>query len=192
MKQLFGLVVFLFFLSAANAQQPEGLAIGSDAPGFVLKDQSGNVFDLKETNKNKTVILIFYRGQWCPYCSKQLKGLQDSLGSLVDKGAVVAAVTPEVAENVQKTVEKTKASFPILSDDGLKVMNAYKVAFAVSAETVEQYKKYNIYFDKANGANGANLPVPALYIIKNGKIVWRYFDVDYRKRPTVETILQQL
>ncbi len=192
MKYILSLALFTFSYLVIKAQQPEGLTVGSEAPDFMLKDQSGNSFNLKEKNKNKTVILVFYRGQWCPYCNKQLKGLQDSMQLIIDKGATIAAVTPEVAENVGKTVEKTKASFPVLSDDGLKVMNAYKVSFAVDAATVEIYKKYNIYFDKANGANGANLPVPALYIIKNGKITWRYFDVDYKKRPSVDLILQQL
>jgi peroxiredoxin len=111
---------------------------------------------------------------------------------LTGKGATIVAVTPELPENVNKTIEKTKASFPILSDAGLKVMNAYKVAFAVDAETVEKYKKYGIDFNKANGANGASLPVPAVYIIKNGTITWRYFDVDYRKRPSVNEIAAQL
>lgn len=143
-------------------------------------------------SKDKTVILIFYRGQWCPYCSKQLKGLNDSMQLISEKGATVVAVTPEVPENVAKTIEKTKASFLILSDSGLKVMSDYKVAFAVDAETIERYKKYGIDFDKANGVNGANLPVPAVYIIKNGKIVWRYFDKDYRKRPSVNEIAAQL
>jgi peroxiredoxin len=189
---------FLIICSALSislfsiAQQPEGLLVGSIAPDFKLNDQSGNSFQLKKENKSKTVILIFYRGQWCPYCNKQLKGLNDSMQLISEKGATVVAVTPEVPENVAKTIEKTKASFPILSDSGLKVMNDYKVAFAVDAETIGRYKKYGIDFEKANGINGTNLPVPAVYIIKNGKIVWRYFDKDYRKRPSVNEIAAQL
>ncbi len=192
MKVIVSSFLFYFVCFAAIAQQPDGLTVGSTAPDFTLNDQSGKPFNLKEKNKNKTVILIFYRGQWCPYCNKQIKGLQDSMQFIVDKGATVIAVTPEVAENVLKTVEKTKATFPVLSDDNLKVMNAYKVAFTVDSNTVERYKKYGIQFDKANGTNGANLPVPAVYVIKNGKITWRYFDADYRKRPTVNQILAQL
>lgn len=192
MKFIVSLFLVFFICLVTNAQQPIGLTVGSVAPDFTLNDQSGMLFNLNEKNKNKTVILIFYRGQWCPYCNKQIKGLQDSMELIVDKGGTVVAVTPEIAENVIKTVEKTKATFPILSDDGLKVMNAYKVSFTVDSGTVERYKKYSIYFDKANGSNGANLPVPAVYIIKNGKIAWRYFDADYKKRPTVNEILAQL
>ncbi len=192
MKYVVSTFLSICVYSFAMAQQPEGLTVGSQAPDFILKDQSGNSFNLKEKNKTETVILIFYRGQWCPYCNKQIKGLQDSMQLIVDKGATVVAITPETGENVLKTVEKTNATFPILTDEALKVMNAYKVAFTVDSGTVERYKKYGIQFDKANGANGANLPVPAVYVIKNGKITWRYFDADYKKRPTVNQILAQL
>jgi peroxiredoxin len=183
---------FVFISTITFAQQPAGLAVGSPAPDFTLNDQSGKSFQLKKTNQEKTVVLIFYRGQWCPYCSKQIKGLEDSMQLIVEKGATVVAITPEIAGNVQKTIEKTKASFPILTDDGLKVMNAYKVAFAVDEKTIERYKRFNIDFNEANGSNGTNLPVPAVYIVKNGKIVWRYFDADYRKRPSVQEIATHL
>lgn len=191
MKFVFA-ALFVIISTSAIAQQPAGLAVGSAAPDFTLNDQSGKAFQLKQTNQEKTVVLIFYRGQWCPYCSKQIKGLEDSMQLIVEKGATVVAITPEIATNVQKTIEKTKASFPILTDDGLRVMNAYKVAFAVDENTIERYKRFNIDFKEANGNNGTNLPVPAVYIVKNGKIVWRYFDADYRKRPSVQEIATHL
>jgi peroxiredoxin len=191
MKFVFS-ALFVFISTIAIAQHPVGLAVGSAAPDFTLNDQLGKSFQLKKTNREKTVVLIFYRGQWCPYCSKQIKGLEDSMQLIVEKGATVVAITPEIAANVQKTIEKTKASFPILTDDGLKVMNAYKVAFEVDEKTIERYKRFNIDFNEANGSNGTNLPVPAVYIVKNGKIVWRYFDADYRKRPSVQEIATHL
>jgi hypothetical protein len=58
-----------------------------------------------------------------------------------------------------------------LTDEGLKVMKQYNVAFAVDGKTIERYKRFNIDFNEANGTNGTNLPVPAVYVIKNGKIV---------------------
>ena len=78
-------------------------------------------------------------------------------------------------------------------DDGLQVMKAYDVAFTVDAATIDKYKKYGIDFNKANGINGANLPVPAIYVInKEGIIVYKYFDTDYTKRGSVKDILEHL
>ncbi|MCI0751323.1 MAG: hypothetical protein L0Y35_05760, partial [Flammeovirgaceae bacterium] len=68
------------------------------------------------------------------------------------------------------------------------------VAFAVDAATIKRYKGYGIDFNVANGeSNGANLPVPAVYVINSsGKIVYKHFDPDYRKRPAIKQILSAL
>jgi peroxiredoxin len=194
MKKYFFLLPVLFAALFINAQDgPKGLQVNDDAPAFSAKDQNGKNVSLSDQLKKGPVVLVFYRGQWCPYCNKQLKKLEDSLSLITGKGASLITVTPEKPENITKTIEKTKASYHILYDDGMKIMKSYDVAFAVDAVTVEKYKGYGIDFTKANGTNGANLPVPALYIIsKEGKIIFRHFDADYSKRASVAEILEHL
>ena len=138
--------------------------------------------------------MVFYRGQWCPYCNRQLKQLEDSLPQIKAKGATVVTVSPEKQENIAKTITKTKASYAILHDEGLQIMKSYDVAYKVDDNTIEKYKKYGIDFTVVNGeANGASLPVPAVYVIsKEGKIVYKYFDVNYAKRSSVKDILEHL
>ncbi|GAB2817423.1 hypothetical protein GCM10027043_17720 [Ferruginibacter profundus] len=189
------LTIGLFIAAfTSNAQdKPKGLNVNDKAPVFSAKNQAGKTVSLKEQLKSGAVVLIFYRGQWCPFCNKQLKGLEDSLSLITAKGATLIAVTPEKQENISKTIAKTKASYPILFDDGLKIMKSYDVAFTVDDKTVEKYKGYGIDFAEVNGANGANLPVPAVYIInKEGVITYKYFDADYRKRASVQDILDHL
>ena len=186
------LAIFIFVNSNAQTN-PIGLKVNDKSPEFSAKDQNGKTISLQNELKNGKVVLIFYRGQWCPYCNKELKGMQDSLSFITSKGAVVVAVTPELPENISKTIGKTNASYSILSDDGLKIMKAYDVAYAVDPALNEKYKGYAIDLMKANGANGANLPIPAVYIIDtNGNIIYRYFDVDYRNRASVKEIADHL
>lgn len=195
MKKIAALVLSLFLVVVTTAQDgPKGLNLNDKAPGFTAKDQSGTNISLANELKKGPVVLVFYRGQWCPYCNRALKQLEDSLSQIKAKGAVVLTVTPEIQENIVKTIDKTKASFPILHDEGLQIMKSYDVAFKVDDKTVESYKKYGIDFNVANGeANGTNLPVPAVYVIsKEGKIVYKYFDRDYRKRSSVKDILSHL
>ncbi len=194
MKKLMLSLGILTIGLALNAQEgPKGLNINEKAPGFSAKDQLGKIVSLAEKLKTGAVVLVFYRGQWCPYCNKQLKSLEDSLSLIKAKGATLIAVTPEKPENISKTIEKTKASYPVLFDDGLKIMKSYDVAFAVDPKVIEKYKGYGIDFNEVNGNNGAQLPVPAVYIInKRGEIIYKFFDTDYRKRPAVKDILDHL
>ena len=195
MKKTLSVAAFLFQSILVIAQPaPNGLSVNDQAPAFTAIDQNGKTISLKNELKNGPVVLVFYRGQWCPFCNRSLSQLQDSLSLIKAKGATVLTVTPEKQDNITKTITKTKASFPILHDEGLQIMKSYDVAFKVDDKTIEAYKKYGIDFLEANGeANGANLPVPAVYVInKEGKIVFRYFNTDYSKRASVKDILTHL
>ena len=196
-KSTYLLSFLLLATSLAFAQTeivyPEGLKVGDIAPDFTTKDQDGKNVSLKEALQKGPVVILFYRGQWCPHCNKQLSHFSDSLQMLTDKGAILLAITPETPENIKKTIEKTKAAFSVIEDEGMSIMKSYKVNFAVDEKTVARYKGYGIDFDKANGSNGANLPVPATYIIgKDGKVKYVFFNTDYRKRAFVKDILENL
>jgi len=195
MPKFFSLVILLFIHAILFAQEkPEGLFINSKAPDFKGTDQYGNEIRLKDVLKDSLVVLIFYRGQWCPYCNKQLKKLEDSLQLIKSKGARLIAITPEKPEFISKTVEKTKASYPLIYDKEMKIMKAYAVAFEVDDRTVSRYKNADIDLATANGQKEkVYLPVPAVYIIsKEGTILYRYFDFDYKKRASVQEILDNL
>jgi peroxiredoxin len=193
MKPLF----FFFFVIAATFAQaqekPEGLFINSKAPEFKGTDQSGVALSLKDLRKKGPVVLLFYRGNWCPYCNKELKRFQDSLNLITEKGAQLIAITPEGSEGLAKTVEKTGAVFPILTDTDMKISKSYAVAYDVDDRTLGRYKNAGIDLLTLNGQKQAQLPVPAVYIInKEGAVSYRYFDADYRKRVSVKEILSEL
>jgi peroxiredoxin len=194
MKRLLLLsILFMSTLASSAQDKPMGLKVDEKAPVFTAKNQQGKSISLAKELMKGPVVLVFYRGQWCPYCNRQLKKLEDSLSLITAKGATLIAVTAEKPENINKTIEKTKASYAILFDDGLKIMKSYDVAYAVDDKTIEKYKGYGIDFNEVNGSNGAYLPVPALYVInKDGIIVFKHFDPNYTKRASVQDILDHL
>jgi peroxiredoxin len=194
MKKLLLPLLLLLSVSVVSAQEaPEGKFINSKAYDFKAKDQNGKDVRLKDLLKKGNVVLVFYQGQWSVFCNKFLQKLQDSLSLISEKGATVVAVTPELPENVAKTVEKTKAEFSILYDEGLKIMKAYDVEYEVPKNTVERYRNTGIKLDENNGKNGNFLPVPAVYIIdKDSNISYRFFSTDNKKRPSIKEILDNL
>ncbi|MCF6241972.1 MAG: peroxiredoxin family protein [Bacteroidales bacterium] len=178
----------------ADKNPPQGISVGEKAPLFIAKDYQGNEIDLQKYIEKSPVVLIFYRGNWCPVCSKYLKNYSDSLKMITDKGAAVLFITPETAEGAEKTVKKTKLPYTIVIDDKQEIMKNYDVLFEVT-------KKYNrkiktlLFTDIAenNQEETAHLPVPATFIIdKTGTIVWRQFDPNYKNRASTKDILKHL
>lgn len=194
MQRCFSFIIFVFLLPHLYAQQnPEGLFINSKAPDFRARNQHNEEVRLKELLKKGKVVLMFYMGYWCPHCNRTLQRFQDSLQLIFDKGAQLVAVTPEKPESIAKTLEKTGAGFPVLWDEGLKIMKAYDVAYALPENTLKRYSSTGLNIAEINGKNGNYLPVPAVYIInKESTVVYRFFESDYKKRPSVAEILKQL
>ena len=196
MKKMFSLLLIcLCVLNAIAQEKAEGLPVNAVAPDFTAKDTNGEEISLLSLKEKGAVVIIFYRGNWCPYCNKELKTLQDSLQYITDKGATVIAISPEAAEGIDKTIEKTGASFPVLHDANVRIAKAYKVSYEVDEKTRTTYlEKWNVDFLKINEQKDkAILPVPAVYIVnKEGKIIYRFFNRDISKRPSVQELMDHL
>lgn len=172
----------------------EPLVVGSIAPSFEAKNQLGEQVKSEELLKKGTVVLVFYRGTWCPYCQKHIGELQAGLEQLLKKGANVVVVTPEQPEYIEKMVDKTGASFSILHDKDYVIMEAYHTKYTIQKEDKMAFKDYVVrHTKKYNQDEEAILPVPATYIIQpDGTIKFVHFETDYKQRSTVEMLLENL
>jgi peroxiredoxin len=140
------------------------------------------------------LILFFYRGKWCPVCSRYLNNYQDSLKVLVDQGFNIVAITPESIENVEQTVKLHNLTFTVIYDCQEKIMKDYGVIFNVTKEYQDKIlSELSVDIAKNNGRDAVRLPVPATYIInKEGIIVAVQFDPDYKNRATIKWMLKNL
>ena len=185
------LFVLLFsFPSFGQAQNPEPLFIGDRAPNILALDQFEKRVSLKERLENGPVVIVFYRGQWCPHCNRHMSQIQDSLQMILDAGASVIAITPEMGEKIEKTTEKSDANFSIIYDENHRIMDKYRITFKLSG-----WKRfiYGININKASGNKDSALPVPATYIIaQDGTVFSSHFNEDYSERMTVKDMLTAL
>jgi len=177
-----------------TVKECNGLKVGDKVKDFSSVDQNGNKIQLSELLKNGKVVIVFYRGQWCPVCMPHLKKLQDSLNEIENKGATVLLITPEKQENIQKTFLKTSITIPVIYDKNYKIMEDFDVAFLPSKVLRIMYNTLlRANLKKAQSDDSQTLPVPATYVIEqDGTIKWRHFDRNYAKRASTKDILNQL
>ena len=136
------------------------------------------------------LVLIFYRGGWCPYCNLELRAWQQQLAELRRLGAQLVAVSPQTPDNSLSTAEKNALAFPVLSDSALQAVTAFGVAFEMPPELIELYSRVGNNLPVLNGNGRWVLPVPATYVIdRDGRIVFAHVEADYRERAEPRDVL---
>ena len=197
MKSGFYFMAILFLLTKMLEGQNlvvDGLQVGDNAYLFEAVNQNGEKVRLSEYLPMGKTVIIFYRGHWCPVCNKHLQAVQDSLEMIYEKGAQVIAVSPEKPFFLKKTSDKTGAKFTIVHDEDFKVCDAYGVTFSPDADQIKLYNTMlGADLENAHSDDSQRLPIPATYIVDQlGKVIWRHFDPDYKKRSSVKDILMHL
>ena len=206
MKNIIFLIVLIPFLSfsqnmAMNKKGmdttkyiPKGLKIGAKAPEINLYSIEGKQVSSLELLKEKQVVIIFYRGEWCPVCERYLSNLNDSLSYIIKENAEVLVIGPETFENANKTANSTNASFTLLPDTSFQTLYDFDVMFSVTKKYERKIKTFLMTdIAKNNNQEEAKLPVPATYIIgKDGLIKWRHFDYNYSYRASAKEIIDNL
>ncbi|SMD45398.1 Peroxiredoxin [Aquiflexum balticum DSM 16537] len=197
------MAIFSFFLmgnlwaqdkNTKSVKEAKGLEVGATVPSFEAIDQNGKTQKLDDLLKEGPVVLVFYRGQWCPICNRHLSALNDSLNAIYEKGAKVVAISPERPEYIRQTIEKTNAGFTLLYDEGYRISESFDVAFLPDFATRASYNTaLKADLKDAHSDDSQRLPIPATFIInQDKKVVWRHFDPNYRNRASVNDILMVL
>ena len=199
-KLIFVFVILFTGITSVPSQtyktvdEAEGLLPGTKAPAFTATDTDGKDYSLEEALAKGPVVMIFYRGYWCPHCNRHLAGIQDSLGFIYEKGASIIAVSPEKPEYLNETKEITGSEFTLLYDEGYRIANAYDVSFLPAQRKLMKYNTFTkASLKESHSDESQRLPIPATYIINTeGLITWRQFDPNYKNRSTVKEIIQAL
>ena len=171
-----------------------GLQVGEEAPEIKASLSCGESVNLSEAVKKGDVLLVFYRGYWCPVCNRHLSEMTTEMKALQDRGIRVVAVSPESHEYIKKTIEQSNIDFPVISDTDGQIMRDYNVFYTVTNEYQERIQSYlKVDLADVNVQEDAALPVPATYLIgKDRRIKYAHYDPNYRNRASVEDIIATL
>ena len=144
------------------------LEVGSSAPDFKLQSLDGGWVQLSELRGSK-VLMIFYRGHWCPFCVGHLQDIQSLLPELEKRGYQVLAISPEDATDMQKIADRMDRPYRFLSDINLKVTDLYGIR------------------------RDEELPHPAMIVLDDlGIVKWFYVGEDYKQRPSAQQLRKVL
>ena len=170
-----------------------GLKPGAKMPKFTLADSTRKMISSKDLLKDSNLVIVFYRGSWCPFCNTYLRNLQKRLTDINAAGGKLVAISVENPDASMAVTKKNEVAFTVLSDPRLETARKFGIVYQLSEETDKQYKGYGLDLSKHNGMEKPELPLAATYIVdKKGKIVYAFLDTDYKKRAEPDVIIENL
>ena len=169
------------------------LKVGEAVPSVALLDAAGHEVSMLDLVSDEPSVIIFYRGAWCPYCTKHLAELQEIKEVIEELGFEVFGVTVDRPNKLEKSQEETDDIITVYSDSKLTAIKAFGLNWHVEQEQYDMYKeKYDLDLEKWSGEVHHELPVPAVFVVKEGKIVFQYVNPNYNTRLSPETLLAVL
>ena len=191
-------LVFFSFPSVAdrkvveNADLIRPLLTGQFAPDALLKTSFGGDISLLSLIEKKPSVVLFYRGGWCPYCSRQMAGLIEVEQRIIDLGYQIIAISPDSPERL--TAQKSTQEFSLthLSDKALGATVAFGLAYYVDDEMVETIRgQLGAEVVSLEGESKVVLPVPAAYIVDTtGLIKFAYVNPNFQERINPQLLYQ--
>ena len=166
---------------------------GDKIPEVELPNATGDKVNLKDLLAKGPVVINFYRGGWCPYCSVELREFQKVLPEIKELGATLIAISPELPDNSLSTKEKNELEFEVLSDQGNKVAKDFGLVFELADDLKKVYDKFGLDIPKFNGDNSWEIPMPATYVIDtDGTVKYSFIEADYTLRAEPSDIIKAL
>ncbi len=187
----------LFGCLMANAQDARfevcPLKVGGEIPETTLIDAMGNDHALADLIQEKPTVVIFYRGAWCGYCTKHLAELNDIKNQVEGLGYQLFGVTPDQPSKLIESSKKSDSEIVVYSDSNLATIQAFGLDWKVDDALFTKYKnEYKLDLEAWSGTDHHSLPVPAVYVIKDGIIQFQYVNPNHSIRLKGATLLAVL
>ncbi|MET8994569.1 peroxiredoxin-like family protein [Amycolatopsis sp. NPDC004169] len=161
--------------------------VGAKIEDFTLPAADGTPTSLGELVADGPAVLVFYRGQWCPYCNLTLRTYQQELlPELAHFGAGLAAISPQ-----RPDAPVPDLAFPVLSDAGSTVARGLGLSYPVSAPVRDAMVTLGTDLEQVNGT--WELVHPAVLVVDRDRVL-RFVDVhpDFVTRTEPSAILEAL
>ncbi|MFN2454480.1 MAG: peroxiredoxin family protein [Pyrinomonadaceae bacterium] len=159
-------------VTETGAARTSPLKVSELAPDFTLTDTQGRAVTLSAARGKTPVVLVFYRGYWCPYCGHQLAELRSLLKP--NEAAQLYAISIDPPARSKDFAAKIAA-------DGRGAIK-YSLLSDPRHQTIDAYGLHDPAYD---GQEFEGIPRASVYVIdKQGRISWAQNAVNYKKRPT--------
>lgn len=165
---------------------PEGIGIpvGKPAPDATVTDDEGNAVQLASLYAEGPVLVVFYRGGWCPFCNFQVRELVEGRKRFAELGVTPVLISVDQPSAASRTRDAWHIPYPVLSDPDLAAHRAFAVTQVVDDGVVADLAARGFDLEAASGREHHTIAVPSVFLVEEGTVRWAHADPEYKVRPT--------
>jgi peroxiredoxin len=140
-----------------------------------LPDARGQHVRIRELMGEKGLLVVFYRGSFCPYCAGQLASINEYTQRLKEYRINVVAVSADAVSESKALTKQLKLSFPLLSDANKKII-----------------RQFGVLENKKGPSYPPGISKPAVFLLdRNGGLHYSYISQDQIDRPSTKELLEE-
>ena len=167
-----------------------GIPVGQKVPDVRARDLDGKDVSLSSLYTKGPILLAFYRGGWCPYCSSENHALATAYPEYQRRGVTPVTVSVDTPDAEAKTKATYAIPFPVLSDNDATMIEAFHVVNHVDAATFSKMRGFGLDLESYSGKSHHEIAIPSLFLIdRTGVVRWAHSDPDFKVRPSTAQIL---
>ncbi len=179
---------------SADAIRP--LGAGDAAPRFTVETVDNEQFEFNPQNLKRPVVLLAFRGGWCPFCNMYLSDMRHAIPEITAMGIDVLFLSGDRAELLFASLNRETQEgiagleYTILSDANAQAAIALGIAFRASDRTVNRRNEKGDDIVGSSMDRHRVLPVPAVFVIdRHGIIQFAYTNANYRVRLPADDLM---
>ncbi|MBT3701772.1 MAG: redoxin domain-containing protein [Alphaproteobacteria bacterium] len=178
---LAGFLIYVKWYSVFTDRDSAVLEVGRPMPEIPLENADGTGASSRDF-MGKTVLYMFYRGNWCPLCMAQIKEIAASYRELSERGVEIVLISPQPHTHTAKLAKRFDVPFHFLVDPGSKAAEILGIAALGGIPLGMELFGYD-----------QDTVMPTVVIVNTeGEILFADQTDNYRVRPEPETFFHVL
>jgi len=166
---------------------------GDTMPSFELPDANGKMVKSGDLLAKGPLVIVFYRGAWCPFCNLYLHSLEAYRPEFESLGASLVAISGEPPDRSLSVVEKDSLTFTVLSDTSFLAARKFGIVYELPKVVEDVMLNFGLNMKEYYGTPKAELPLSATYVVdKEGQIIYSFLEADYKVRAEPADIIAAL
>jgi peroxiredoxin len=167
------------------------LKAGDVFPEFALPDGSGGFALSSDLLQRGPLVVNFYRGSWCPYCSAAAEAMSAAAPTISAAGATIIGISPALGNFSFSANHGRELNFNMLRDIDNGLALQCGLLFRLTDDIIQKYLAAGLDLSKVYGNDSWFLPIPASYVVEsNGTITHAFVNPDFRYRADPAEILR--